>query len=213
MKIEIWSDIMCPFCYIGKRKFENALENFPHKDKIEVKWRSFQLDPGIKTNPGQSINEMLAERKGWTVDYAKKLNANVAEMARQVGLNYDFDKAIPANSLDAHRLTHLAAAKGLQNEMEEKLFSALFVEGKNIDDKETLLTLGAEVGLNQGEIKQMLETDQFAAEVKKDITEAQSIGVTGVPFFVLDRKYAISGAQSSEVFLQALQQSWDESKR
>lgn len=210
MKIDIWSDIMCPFCYIGKRRFENALEKFPHKNEVEVTWHSFQLDPELKTNPGQSINEMLAEKKGWTVDYAKKLNANITEMALQLGLNYDFDNAIPADTFDAHRLTHLAKTKGLQNEMEEKLFSALFVEGKNIGDKETLISLGSDIGLNPQEINQMLESDDYTADVKKDIAEAQAIGVTGVPFFVLDRKYAVSGAQASEAFLQALQQAWEE---
>lgn len=204
MKVEIWSDVMCPFCYIGKRRFEEALSQMENTDQIEIIWKSFQLDPEMKTNSSQNINEYLAERKGWTLDYAKNVNAHVTGMAKEVGLTYDFDKAVVANSFNAHRLSHLAKKYGLSDAMEEALFKAYFTQGKNIDDKATLLELAVEVGLKKEDVEIVLFTDQYAQEVKNDILEAQQIGVRGVPFFVIDRKYAVSGAQPSEVFLEAL---------
>src|SRR5687767_543627 len=131
MKVEIWSDLVCPFCYIGKKQFENGLAAFTHNSQVEIKWRSFQLDPSMQYEPGKTIQEVLAEKKGITVDQAKQLNNRVSESARQVGLEYNLDKAIPANTFHAHRLSHLAAQFNLQNEMEERLFKAYFTEGKN----------------------------------------------------------------------------------
>jgi len=147
MKIEIWSDIMCPFCYIGKRRFENALNQFDHKKDVQVKWRSYQLDPDLKYVPNKTIHEVLADKKGFTKEEAKQMNQRVTEMARQEGLTYNMDKVIPANTLDAHRFTHLAAKHNLQDKAEERLFLAYFTEGKNISDRETLLQLGKEIGL------------------------------------------------------------------
>jgi predicted DsbA family dithiol-disulfide isomerase len=205
MKVEIWSDIMCPFCYIGKRKFEQALQSFENKEEIEIEWKSFQLDPEIVSNKNRSVNEYLAERKGWSVEQARKLNADVTSMAKEVGLDYDFDKAIIANSFDAHRLIQFAKTKGLGDVAEEALFRAYFTEGKNIADTGTLIALGVGIGLDQAEVKQMLESDSFGDEVQMDIYEAQQVGVRGVPFFVVDNKYAVSGAQSPEVFRQVLE--------
>jgi predicted DsbA family dithiol-disulfide isomerase len=208
MKIEIWSDVMCPFCYIGKRRFEDALQQFAHKDEIEVEWKSFQLNPNLKTDPSLNINQYLADAKGWNLDYAKQMNDHVTEMAAQVGLKYDFDRAIVANSFNAHRFSHLAKKHGLGNAAEEALFNAYFTEGKNIDDQDTLIDLGVSIGLNAYEVKQTLESDAFADAVKHDIVEAQNLGIQGVPFFVMNNKYGVSGAQAVPVFSETLEKSF-----
>jgi predicted DsbA family dithiol-disulfide isomerase len=210
MKVEIWSDVMCPFCYIGKRRFENALQKFAHKDEIEVIWKSYQLDPSIKTESGKNINQYLAERKGWTLDYARQMNAHVTNMAKEVGLHYDFDKAVVANSFDAHRFSHLAAKYGLGDAAEERLFKAYFTEGKNIADHNTLVQLGLEIGIDASVIKQTLATDVYTYEVLHDINEAEALGLRGVPFFVMNRKFGVSGAQPEEVFLKTLEKSFDD---
>lgn len=208
--VEIWSDIACPFCYIGKRHFEQALQRFDHTADVKIVWRSYQLDPDAEYVEGRNVHEALAEKKGWTLDYAMQAGAHVTSMAHQAGLNYDFDRAIPANTFDAHRLIHLAAKHGLQDAAEERLFSAYFTEGRNIGDRDTLVALGAELGLDAGEVGRMLDDGSLADEVRQDIVEASRIGVRGVPFFVFDRKYAVSGAQPNDVFLQTLQRTWDE---
>lgn len=210
MKIEIWSDVMCPFCYIGKRRFEDALQQFEHKDQIEVEWKSFQLNPDMKTDPSVNINQYLADVKGWNLDYAQQMNNQVTEMAAQVGLTYDFNKAVVANSFNAHRLSHLAKKHGLGEAAEEALFKAYFTEGKNIDDKDTLIDLGVSIGLNAEEVKQTLESDAYADEVRYDITEAQQLGIRGVPFFVMNNKYGVSGAQAAPVFSETLEKSFAE---
>lgn len=212
MKVEIWSDIMCPFCYIGKRNFEHALEQFEDRDEIDIRWRSFELQPGLQTDGSKNQYEHLAEQKGWTLDYSKKVHAQLTEKAKEVGLEYHFDIAIPANSFDAHRLSHLAAKHHLQDEAEERLFAAYFTEGKNIDDEETLIQLGVEVGLPEDEIREMLQSDLYADEVQNDKEAARQVGVQGVPFFVFNNKYAVSGAQPGEVFLETLQKAYKEFK-
>jgi predicted DsbA family dithiol-disulfide isomerase len=210
MKVEIWSDVMCPFCYIGKRRFEEALKTFPKKDEIAMEWKSFQLNPHLKTDPSININEYLADAKGWTLDYARRMNNNVTEMAAEVGLTYDFDKAVVANSFNAHRLSHLAKKHGLGEAMEEALFKAYFTEGKNIDDTDTLAGLAVAIGLDADEVKKTLESDAFGDGVKHDIAEAQYLGIHGVPFFVFNDKYGISGAQAIPVFTQTLEKSFAE---
>jgi len=210
MEIKIWSDVMCPFCYIGKRRFEHALEQFADKEQVQVEWKSFQLNPYMKTDPGININQYLAEVKGWTLDHARQMNDHVTEMAAQVGLAYDFDKAVVANSFNAHRFSHLAKKHGLGDAAEEALFNAYFTEGKNIDDQDTLVQLAVSIGLHAEELRQALESDAFAEDVKQDVDEAQRLGIQGVPFFVLNNKYGISGAQSTEVFLEALEKSFAE---
>lgn len=213
MKVEIWSDIACPFCYIGKRKFEAALAQFKDKESIEIEWKSFQLDPEQKTDPSKNIYQFLAERKGMSLQEAKGLSNNVAKMGQQVGLVYHFDKTIPANTFHAHQLLHLAKAHGLQNEAEEALFKAYFTDGKNMDDIAVLMQVGQELGLDSTEIKKALESKQFENQVREDIYEAQQIGVQGVPFFVFDRKFAVSGAQESSTFLGTLEQAFGEWKK
>ncbi len=210
MKVEIWSDVMCPFCYIGKRRFEKALDQFSHKENIEVVWKSFQLNPDMQTQPGKSINQYLAEVKGWSLEQAQQVNAQVTNMAKDAGLDYDLDKAVVANSFDAHRLVQLAKTKGRGDEMEERLFKAYFTEGKNIADPFTLQRLGEDAGLDQGEVEELLASDSFSEMVNQDIYEAQQIGVRGVPYFVLNNRYAVSGAQASETFAGALNQAWAE---
>jgi len=210
IKVEIWSDIACPFCYIGKRKFEKALGKFSHKEMVEVEWHSFQLQPDAKKDTGFNMYGLLAEKYGVTTERAKQMTDNVVKMANQEGLNLYMDKVIPTNTLDAHRLIHLAAKYGLQDKAEERLFSAYFTEGKNIGNRETLIELGSDIGLNQGKISNMLETDDYIQDVISDSREGQALGLTGVPFFVINRKFGISGAQPSEAFLEALENAWKE---
>jgi predicted DsbA family dithiol-disulfide isomerase len=210
MKVDIWSDVRCPFCYIGKRKFEMALEKFPHKDDVKVEWHSFQLDPNLKTTTELSAIDHISEIKGISHEQALQMHRHVTSVAKEVGLDFDFDKAIVANSFNAHRLIQLAKTHGLGNEIEEQLFKAHFIEGKNIDDNEVLIQTGISAGLNEKEVREVLSSDAFAKEVKQDERQAQSIGVRGVPFFVLNDKYAVSGAQSPETFLEVLEQTWEE---
>ena len=210
MQVEIWSDVVCPFCYIGKRKFENALENFNQKDTIEIVWRSFQLDPTMESVPGKSIHQYLAERKGVSVEKGKEMNDYMAGIAKEVGLEYNFDEVVINNTLNAHRLLHFAKNHGVQNELKEKLFFSYYTLGKDIGDEEVLVSIGNEVGLNSDEVRTMIQSDSYIDEVREDQYMAQQIGVQGVPFFVFNNKYAVSGAQSSEVFLQVLDKAWKE---
>jgi len=200
MKVEIWSDVMCPFCYIGKRRFEEALKKSGHIDDIEVEWKSFQLNPDMVTDPDTNIDQYLANVKGFSLDHAKQLNAQVTQMAAEAGLTYNFDKAVVANSFNAHRFSHLAKQRGLGDAAEEVLFKAYFTEGRNIDDVDTLIELGKNIGLDANEVKTTLESGAYADEVKHDIAEAQQLGIRGVPFFVMNRKYGVSGAQAVPVF-------------
>lgn len=199
---------MCPFCYIGKRKFEQALSTFANPNELEIVWKSFQLSPDIKTDPSKNVNDLLAAMKGIPVNAAKQLNDQVTARAAQVGLNYDFDKAIVANSFMAHRFSHYAKLQGLQDQAEEALFQAYFTDGKNTDDLETLVKLGEEIGLQAQATRAVLESTLYAQEVHHDIFEAHQLGIHGVPFFVFNRKFAVSGAQENEVFTQTLAQSY-----
>jgi predicted DsbA family dithiol-disulfide isomerase len=210
MKIEIWSDVVCPFCYIGKRKIEKALDKFPYKDKVEIEWKSFQLNPDQITDPTVSTLEHLSQSKGWSMDQTREVTSNVKNMAAAQGLEFDFEKAVVANTKNAHRLIHLAKESGKGGEMKERLLRAYFSEGKNVDDFATLISLGAEIGLAEVEVASMLESDRFEEAVDQDIYESRQIGVRGVPFFVLDRKFGISGAQADEVFDQTLEKAWTE---
>lgn len=212
MKIEIWSDIMCPFCYIGKRRFEDALADFDHKDEIEIEWKSFLLSPELKTDPSKNIHQFLAEHKNVSVDEAKEMNNYVTNMAAQAGLIYDFDRVVPANSFNAHRFLHFAKKYGKQEEAEEALFKAYFTEGKNIDDAQTLMLMAIELGLDANILAEDMNSGAYTNEVVADINEAQQLGVRGVPFFVFNRKYAVSGAQASDAFLETIEKSFAEWK-
>jgi len=212
MKINIWSDIRCPFCYIGKRKFEMALEKFEHRNAVEVEWKSFELDPGLKTQNDVNATEHLAAIKGISKERANEMQQYVKGIANEVGLDFNADKAVVANSFNGHRLIQFAKTKGLGNEAEEELFKAHFTEGKNIDNTEVLLQTAINIGLDENEAREMLASGAFAKEVKQDEMQAQQFGISGVPFFVLNDKYAVSGAQSPETFLQALEQTWQETE-
>lgn len=202
--VEIWSDVMCPFCYIGKRKFEAALDSFPSKDQVEIVWKSFQLNPNQKTDPNKNATQYLAEIKGWSYQEAESANNYVTEMAKGVGLNYQLNKAVVANSFDAHRLIQYAKTQGKGDAAEERLFKAYFTEGENTADHTTLLRLAKEIGLDENACKRVLESNEFAEAVRSDVNEGEQLGLTGVPFFVINRRYAVSGAQDVSVFLKSL---------
>ena len=212
MKIEIWSDVMCPFCYIGKRHLEKAMETLPFKSEIEIEWKSYQLNPEYHNTTNESLYDYLGRAKGMTVAQAKQMTGNVLEMASQAGLKLDFEHSIPANSFDAHRLLHFAKAKGLQNEAEEALFHAHFMEGKDIANKQVLSTIGQNLGFLTPEVDDVLAGDDYAEAVQYDVYESQQIGIRGVPYFVFDKKYALSGAQPIETFKAAIMQSFSEWK-
>ena len=210
MKIEVWSDYVCPFCYIGKRRLEEAIESTGFGDKVEVVFKAFELDPNSPQTSEKSMTEVLAEKYNSSLEEAKNMTGNVVEQAKTVGLAYDFENLRPANTFDAHRLAKLAEQEGVGAEIAEKLLEAYFIEAKQIGTHEELLKVAEEVGVSVERAKQVLESDEFAAEVKIDIEEAGQIGVQGVPFFVIDRKYAISGAQPAETFANALQKAFEE---
>lgn len=198
----------CPFCYIGKRKFEEALAKFEHKDQVEIEWKSFILDPNKVTDPNMALVESLAKRKGISVEQATEMGEYATEMAKKVNLSYNFEKTVVSNTFNAHRFLHFSKGYNLQNEAKESLLNAYFIDGKNIDENVILLELGEAIGLDSKLTKTMLDSDDYANEVKTDIAEAQEIGVKGVPFFVFDRKFAVSGAQDSQVMLNILEKAF-----
>ena len=207
MKVEIWSDVVCPFCYIGKRKLELALNDFADSNDIEIEWKGYQLMPDMADNQHGNVYGLLAERYGIDINQSKAMHAQVTQTASTVGLEYNFDKAIPANTLMAHELIAFAATKGKQSEAEEALFRSYFTEGRNIADMKTLLEIGVNIGLDTTDLEKDLNGHIHRSSVLADIAEGQQLGVRGVPFFVFDRKYAISGAQDPAQFLNALQKS------
>jgi predicted DsbA family dithiol-disulfide isomerase len=209
MTVEIWSDVVCPFCYIGKREFEKALAQFPERDNVQVVWKSFELDPNAPAKSGLDMYGMLVDKYGGTREDAKARVAGVVQRAKTVGLDYNMDIAVIGSSFDAHRLLQFAKTKGTGGAMKERLFKAYFTEGAQLADVPTLIKLGSEVGLDGSEVATMLSSTAFTDEVRADEREAQQIGVRGVPFFVIDRKFSVSGAQQSEAFLGALQQAWE----
>ncbi|GAA4300983.1 DsbA family oxidoreductase [Aestuariibaculum suncheonense] len=209
MHIKIWSDIRCPFCYIGKKHFEAALNSFPEKEKITVEWKSFELDPNLKTTTTTDALTHFVDSKGIDRERAKHMFNNVTSMAANTGLDFNLENSIPANSFNAHRLLHFAKQEGLAHKTKEALLQAHLTEGKNIDDHTVLLDLSKSIGLDTFKVKHMLESDDFAYEVRQDEMEARNLGINSVPFFVLDNKYGVSGAQPVEVFKQALQDAWE----
>lgn len=210
MKVEIWSDVMCPFCYIGKRNFETALAQFANKDHVEVIWKSFQLDPTLPEVAEGSQEDYLVKRKGMPRAQVSAMLAQVTQTARQAGLEYHMDKAIMVNSQKAHQLIQFAKTKQLGDQMEERLFRAFFTEGKNIADLDTLSQLGKDIGLDESELQEAFTDERYRELMQRDIMEAQTLGVTGVPFFVFDRKYAVSGAQPPQAFSETLDKAFTE---
>ncbi|MCM1014050.1 DsbA family oxidoreductase [Brevibacterium sp. XM4083] len=213
MKIEIWSDIACPWCYIGKRRFETALEGFPHKDDVEVEWRSFQLDPTLPAHVEESEADYLSRSKGMPAEQVRQMFAQVSDQAAREGLNYDFDSVVVANSFTAHRFLHFAKSHGVMAAAEEALMSGHFESGRDIGSIDYLAEVGQSLGLDPTETRRVLESDEYTDAVKADVAQARMLGANGVPFFVIDRKYGISGAQKPPVFTQALETAWDESQK
>ena len=213
MKVEIWSDVMCPFCYVGKKNFEEALVKLSFSDEIEVVWKSFQLDDSLPIEGlTMSTKEYLIKRKGMPEQQIEGMLQNLQAAGEAVGINFRQDIAVPVNTIRAHRLSHFAALKGKGNEMEEELFKAHFTLGENVGAIEVLSKLAKAIGLNEDEVRNFLLSDEQMNEVKQDIQEAKELGISGVPFFVVNRKYGISGAQPAEVFLEALTQTYQEDK-
>jgi len=208
MKVEIWSDIVCPWCYVGKRRFEAALARFPHRDEVEVHWRSFELDPGAPAEPSGDLDVRLARKYGMSLADARGMQEHMTQVAAAEGLAFRFDLARSGNTVDAHRLLHLAAERGVQDAVKERLLSAYLCEGEPISDQAALVRLGTEAGLDGDEARAVLESERFLGEVRADEREATALGISGVPFFVVDRRYGVSGAQPPEVLLEMLLRAW-----
>jgi predicted DsbA family dithiol-disulfide isomerase len=208
MDIEIWSDVVCPWCYIGKRRFEHALAAFDHRGEVNVTWRSFQLDPSAPATTEGDPVERLAEKYGMSRAAAEAAQARVTANAATEGLDFHLDRARSGNTFDAHRLIHYAKSAGKQDALKERLMAGYFVEGAAIGEHDVLARLAVEVGLDEAAVLEVLDSDAFADDVRRDELEARQLGITGVPFFVLDRAYGVSGAQPSEMILGALQQAW-----
>lgn len=214
LRIDVWSDIACPWCYVGKRHLEEALSRFPHRDSVEVIWRAFELDPKApRVLPAErSYSERLAKKYGTSVTRADEMIRRMTEVAAKDGLDFRFDRIRPGNTFDAHRLLHLAHERGIQDRVKERLLRAYMTEGEAIGDPETLERLAAEAGLDAEEVRALLTSDRYEREVRADEAEAQALGITGVPFFVIAGRYGLSGAQPSQTILQALNQAWAETE-
>jgi predicted DsbA family dithiol-disulfide isomerase len=212
MRVEIWSDVVCPWCYIGKRRFEEALASFPHRDQVEVIWRAFELDPQAPAERIGDYAEMLATKYGVPVDQGQQMIDNMTAAAAGDGLDFRFDRARVGNTFDAHRLLHLAGEHGVQDAVKERLLRATFTEGEPIGDAETLVRLVAEAGLDAEEARTVLAEGRFADDVRAEELDAQRLGITGVPFFVVDRTYGVSGAQPADVLRQVLDKAWEDSR-
>ena len=208
LKVEIWSDVVCPWCYIGKRRLEAAVAS--SGVPVEVTWRSFQLDPTAPRESTEDVATYLGRKYGGGREAGLAMNERVSQVAAQDGLEYHLDQAQRANTVDAHRLLHLAAEHGLQDALKERLLRAYFTEGQAVGDRDALAALADEVGLPSDRVRAVLATDEYAEEVAADQAEAQALGANGVPFFVIDRRYGVSGAQPVELFEQALRQAWSE---
>ena len=208
MQVEVWSDVVCPWCYIGKRRLETALEKFPHRDQVEVVWRSFQLDPSVPEGEVHPTLPALAAKYGTSVEQMRANMAQVEQVAAGEGLEYHLADAVSGNTLLAHELLHLAAEHGKRNELKERLLHAYFVEGRPVFDVDSLVPFAVEVGLDEAEVREALTDRRYLAAVREDGATAQSLGATGVPFFVVDRKYGAAGAQPAELLLQILERAW-----
>ena len=211
MIVEIWSDVVCPWCYIGKRRFEHALEQFEHRQEVEVVWRSYELDPTASADSHVDLAQHLATKYGTDRTVALTMMDRVSEVAASVGLTYRFDLAKRSSTFDAHRLIHLAAASGHADAMKERLMQAYFTEGADVADRDTLMSLGEAVGLDIARLEEVIDGDRYETEVRLDEMTAKEFGITGVPCFVIDRAFALSGAQESSTILEALCEAWDAS--
>lgn len=208
MKVEIWSDVACPWCYLGKRRFERAMESFEHKSDVELRWRSFELDPDAPAVKDGDPVQRLADKYRMSRAEAVAANDRLTGFATAEGLEYHLDKLRSGNTFDAHRLLHLAAEKGIQGDVKERFLRGYFTETEPIGEHTTLACIAVDAGLDPDDVNDVLASDRYAEAVRADEAQAMAYGITGVPFFVLDGKYGVAGAQSSEVLLQALRQAW-----
>lgn len=208
MDVEVWSDIACPWCYIGKRRFEAALEQFEHRDEVDVTWRSFELDPGAPHERTGDRAERLAQKYGMTVEQAREAERRLTGVAAGEGLDFRFDIARSGNTFDAHRLVHLAETHDLQDAMKERLLRGYFTEGELMSDDDALVRMAVEVGLEEHEVRELLAGDRYANEVRADERSAGELGISAVPTFVVDRKLGASGAQPPQALLDLLRQGW-----
>jgi predicted DsbA family dithiol-disulfide isomerase len=208
MRIEIWSDVVCPWCYIGKRRLEAALADFPHRDEVELVWRSYQLDPAAPQQPTETASEMLARKYRMTPAQAAEAQGRVSALAAEEGMQWRHEDLPHANTLDAHRLLHLATQEGRQGELKEALLHAYFGEARNVADHAVLREIATGVGLDADRVEEVLGGREFEAEVEADVNRAARYGASGVPFYVVDEKYGVSGAQPVEVFGQVLERAW-----
>ena len=213
MRVDIWSDVVCPWCYIGKRRFERALVEFPHSDEVDVVWHSFELDPDAVSDPAGdasavSHTERLARKFGRSVADIEAMQGQLTDLAAAEGLDYRLDEVRSANTFDAHRLVHLARRHGLQDTVKERLFRATFMEGDAVGDHASLRRLAVESGLPDDEVTELLNSGRFADDVRADEAQARAYGISGVPFFVLGGKFGVSGAQSADSLRTALDQAW-----
>ena len=213
VRIEVWSDVVCPWCYIGKRRLEAALERFPHRDLVEVVWRSFQLDPSVPEGETHPTLPALAAKYGRSVEDMRPMMAQVEEVAAGEGLEYHLADGVSGNTLLAHEALHLAAERGKGGELKERLLHAHFEEGRSVFDVDSLVPLAVEVGLDEAEVRAALADGRYLAAVHADAATAQALGATGVPFFVVDRKYGAAGAQPAELLLQILERAWADAHR
>ena len=212
MQVEIWSDVVCPWCYLGKRHFERALDDFAHRDAVEVTYRSFELDPSAPAGQSTPTVEMLASKYGMTLDQARDAQRQMEQRAAAYGLTFRMADLRSGNTRDAHRLLHLAKAHGKQAELAERLHRAYFTEQGSIFDHSSLAGLAADAGLDRATAQGVLTGDEYRQSVEEDEHTARSLGVTGVPFFVIDRRYGVSGAQPPEVMAQVLDRAWAEAE-
>jgi predicted DsbA family dithiol-disulfide isomerase len=210
LKVEIWSDVVCPWCYIGRRRFSRALELFPRGGEVDVTYRSFELNPKAARDEGSDLTTRLASKYGVSRAEAQAMNDRVVQMAAGEGLDFHLDIARPGNTFDAHRLLHLAAAEGRQADLKERLMRAYFTEGRAIGTAEVLNELATDVGVDAARTREVLGGEEFSDAVRDDERLAAQLGISGVPFFVIDRRYGISGAQAPELLAEALERAWTE---
>jgi predicted DsbA family dithiol-disulfide isomerase len=208
VNIDIWSDIVCPFCYIGKRHLELALEQFPHRDQVTITWHSFQLDPTAPAEVTEPSSQMLARKYGMPLEQALANQRSLEQQAATVGLEYHLETTRTGNTFDIHRVLHLANEHGLGDEAQARFMRANFTDNEPVNDTEVLVRLATEVGLDEARVREVLAGDEFADAVRADIDQARAYGARGVPFFVLAEQYGVSGAQPVEVFARALEQAW-----
>lgn len=210
MKVDIWSDTRCPFCFIGKRNFENALQEFPHRNDVEVQWHSFQLDQNMKTDITKNHYEYLSEIKGFPMDQVMQMHDHLMKTGKEAGIDFNFDEVKVANSFKSQMLVQWAKENRKADEMEEALFDAFFVKGKNVDDVSELSEIGKHFGFSAEQTEEIVNSPKYAQQIENDIYTASQIGIRGVPFFVFNDKYGVSGAQPPALFLEVLEKSWSE---